>query len=87
MLRRDPASIANGASANTVAIRMHRFGQLRIGPSLIISPIVPIMPFGQSRTEALVGGNYLYRRRIWLSFAGHRVFVTEYARGPSIAMR
>jgi predicted aspartyl protease len=87
MLRHDLASLANGASANTVAIRLHRFAQMRIGPSLILSPMLPVLPFGQGQGEALVGGNYLYRRRIWLSFAAHRVFVTDLSAGPSIAAR
>ena len=81
----DRTVLARGAAPEQVAVRLHRFRELRVGPTVIEAPVLPVVPMTSSMGDALVGADFLRGRRVWLSFAAHRVFITRRGRGPLIA--
>ncbi len=84
-LELDRRVMAHGAAADQVAVRIHRFHELRVGPAVMQSPVLPVVPMTSGMGDALIGADFLRGRRIWLSFATHRLFVTPIERGPLIA--
>ncbi len=76
-LSQDPIGRSQGASANAVATRIHRFHSLQIGSTLISNPILTIIQLPASNAGALLGADYMRGRRLFLSFASHRFFLAE----------
>ena len=72
----DRAVMAHGAAREQVMVRIHRFQELRVGPAVMQTPALPVVPMTGSMGDALVGADFLRGRRVWLSFSTHRVFVT-----------
>ena len=72
--------MAHGAAPDQVAVRLHRFRELRVGPTVVHSPTLPVVPMSDGMGDALVGADFLQGRRVWLSFATQRVFVTPIER-------
>jgi predicted aspartyl protease len=85
MLSQDPSGMAKGASPNAVAARAHRFGELRVGPTLVRAPVLAVLPMSGSSAEALIGANFLRGQKIWLSFASRRVFLAPLGVGAKPA--
>ena len=81
----DGTVMAHGAAPDQVAVRIHRFRELRIGSTVMHEPTLPVVPMSDGMGDALVGADFLQGRRVWLSFATSRVFVTPIDRGPAIA--
>ena len=81
----DRTVMARGAAPDQVAVRIHRFREFRVGPAVLRSPALPVVPGVGGMGDALVGGDFLHGRRAWLSFATQRLFVTPLERGPWIA--
>ncbi len=79
-LDQDPKGRSQGASANSVITRAHRFRSLQIGATLISNPVLAVLPLPESQAGALLGANYLRGRRLYLSFASHRFFMAEPAK-------
>ncbi len=87
-LAHDRSITARGASAEQLAVRVHRFDHLRIGPMGVTAPLLPIVPLPQELGDGLAGADFLAGRRVWLSYASARVFVTPLAAAaPPVAMR
>jgi predicted aspartyl protease len=84
-LATDRTVMAHGAARDQVAVRIHRFRELRVGPAVMDWPVLPVVPMTSGMGDALVGTDFLRGRRIWLSFSTRRVFVTPLERGPWIA--
>jgi len=76
MLDADPSNLMRGASREQASFRLHRFDTLRIGTET--EPGVPLavarLPGGAE--DALIGGDFLHARRIWLSAASRQMFFT-----------
>jgi hypothetical protein len=72
----DPVITAHGASAEPLSVRVHRFRLLRIGPTELAGPVLPVVPLPEGLGGGLVGADFMAGRRIWLSYASLRVFVT-----------
>lgn len=85
MLATDRTVMAHGAAPDQVAVRIHRFRELRVGPAVMHQPSLPVVPMTSGMGDALVGADFLRGRRVWLSFSTQRVFVTPLDRGPWIA--
>ncbi|HEY2619001.1 MAG TPA: retroviral-like aspartic protease family protein [Acetobacteraceae bacterium] len=76
LLARDPGGNGSGVGPATVPMRLHRFGELRVGPDTTRDPmlwvasahVVPIV-------DMLLGADWLQARRVWLSFATKQMFV------------
>jgi predicted aspartyl protease len=84
-LAADGTVMAHGAAPDQVAVRLHRFRELRVGPTVIDAPTLPVVPMSDGMGDALVGADFLQGRRVWLSFTTNRVFVTRIERAPAIA--
>ena len=85
-LSADHTVVAHGAAPNQVAVPIHQFRELRVGPAVIDAPKLPVVPMASGMGDALVGADFLKDRRAWLSFSTHRVFVTPLEHGPLIAV-
>lgn len=85
-LSADRTVTAHGAAPNEVAVPIHQFRELRVGPAVIDTPTLPVVPMTGGMGDALVGADFLQGRRAWLSFSTHRVFVTPLEHGPLIAV-
>ena len=82
----DRLVVAHGAAPEQVEVHIHRFRDFRVGAALVRSPALPVVPMSSSMGDALIGGDFLHGRRVWLSLSTHRVFVTPLAEGPWIAV-
>jgi predicted aspartyl protease len=85
-LSADRTVMAHGAAPDHVPVRIHRFREFRVGPAMLQSPLLPVVPMTGGMGDALVGADFLRGRRVWLSFSTHHVFVTPLERGPWIAV-
>lgn len=66
-----------GPATSGVLQHVHRFKTLEIGSDLIRDPLIAVVDLPQQDIEMVLGGNYLAQRRLWLSYATHRVFVAQ----------
>lgn len=71
MLAADPLTLTEGVGARKVATRLHRFRQLRLGPERVEAPVLAVYD-GQVN---ILGGDFLRRNRVWISYAVHRLFI------------
>jgi predicted aspartyl protease len=81
----DRTVMAHGAAPDQVPVRIHRFSDFRVGPTETHAPTLPVVPMSSGMGDALVGGDFLRGRRVWLSFSTRRVLVTPVQHGPWIA--
>jgi hypothetical protein len=72
----DPVVHQHGVGPSVVAVPMHRFAQLRIGPVVIAHPQLAVMPEDANFGDMLIGEDFLRNRRVWLSFNPPLIFVT-----------
>jgi predicted aspartyl protease len=84
-LAADRTVMAHGAAPDQVAVRIHRFRELRVGPATMRWPTLPVVPMTNGMGDALVGADFLKGRRVWLSFSTHRIFVTPIEPSSAIA--
>jgi predicted aspartyl protease len=82
----DAMITAHGAAPQEVRVRLHRFNELRVGPAVVNEPLMPVVPMSFDMGDALIGGDFLRGRRVWLSFSTHRVLVTPLPGAPAVAM-
>jgi hypothetical protein len=82
----DQQITAHGASAEQISVRLHHFSLLRIGPSSIADPVLPVVPIPEGLGDGLVGDDFLEGRRIWLSYAALRVFITPSGGSSAVAL-
>jgi len=85
-LAKDRTVMAHGAAPDHVPVRLHQFREFRVGAALMRGPTLPVVPMTSGMGDALVGADFLQGRRVWLSFATHRVFVAPLEHGPWIAV-
>ena len=71
MLATDPLTFTEGVGASQVPTRSHRFKLLRLGPERVEDPVLAVYD-GQVN---ILGGDFLRRNRVWISYAVHRLFV------------
>ena len=77
---------AHGAAPQEVRVRLHRFNELRVGPAVVNGPLMPVVPMSFDMGDALIGGDFLRGRRVWLSFSTMRVLVTPLPGASAVAM-
>jgi predicted aspartyl protease len=82
----DRTIMAHGAAPDQVAVHVHRFRELRVGPAVVHGPVLPVVPMAGGMGDGLVGADFLRGRRVWLSYSSHRVLVTPLERLPVIAV-
>ena len=76
MLDTDPTAKMQGASRGLVSFRIHRFDTIRIGNNVAHGVPLPVADLPGGQQDALIGGDFLHGRRIWLSAASHQIFFT-----------
>jgi predicted aspartyl protease len=67
----------HGVGPNEATAYLHRFRQLRIGPTLQIAPVIAIQLSEAGIGDALIGEQFLQGRRVWISFRNRQVFVSR----------
>jgi hypothetical protein len=82
----DTMITAHGAAPQEVQVRLHRFRELRVGPAVVDGPLMPVVPMSFDKGDALIGGDFLRGRRVWLSFSTQRVLVTPLPGARAVAM-
>ncbi len=82
----DRTMMAQGAAPDQVPVHIHLFSTFRVGPAMMHTPELLVVPKVGAMADALVGADFLRGRRAWLSFSTQRIFVTPLETGPWIAM-
>lgn len=85
-LAQDPTITAHSAAAEQIAVRVHRFRRLQIGPAEVTDPALPVLPIMEGLGDGLAGADFMTGRRLWLSYASVRVFLTPLTTVPPVAM-
>jgi predicted aspartyl protease len=86
VLAQDPTITARGAAADRLAVRVHRFRRLQIGPAEVTDPALPVLPIPDGLGDGLAGADFMAGRRLWLSYASLQVFLTPLTAVPPVAM-
>ena len=76
LLANDRVITAHGASAQSVSVHVHQFKELLVGDLRIEQPSLAVVPRDTAMGDALLGGDFLHGRRVWLSFPTRRLFVS-----------
>jgi predicted aspartyl protease len=85
-LETDRTVMAHGAAPMPVAVHVHRFRELVVGgEARIEAPTLAVVPNESAVGDGLLGGDFLRGRRVWLSFATRRLFVSA-GSAPQIAV-
>jgi predicted aspartyl protease len=76
MLEADPVRSMRGASREELSFRLHRFNTIQIGTDTAHDVPLPVAALPNGQQDALIGGDFLHGRRIWLSATSHQIFFT-----------
>jgi predicted aspartyl protease len=82
----DRTVMAHGAAPDQIPVRIHRFTTFRVGPAEMHAPALPVVPMSSGMGDALIGGDFLRDRRVWVSFSTQQLFLTPLERGPWLAV-
>jgi predicted aspartyl protease len=85
-LAADHTVTAHGAAPLPVKVHVHQFRELLVGDSRIEAPTLAVVPNDAGGGDALLGSDFLSGRRVWLSFATRRLFVST-GGAPQVALR
>jgi predicted aspartyl protease len=81
ILAADQQGKTQGATVETTNVALHRFGWLKIGSDTILNPAIRVTEkedqLGVQYFRMLIGEDYLRRRRIWIAYGDHKVFVSK----------
>jgi predicted aspartyl protease len=81
----DRVVMAHGAAPQPVAVHVHQFHELLIGGTARIDhPRLAVVPADTAIGDALLGGDFLSGRHVWLSFVTRRLFIGE-SEAPRVA--
>ena len=76
LLATDHIIMAHGAAPEPLAVHVHRFRELLVGAARVENPTLAVVPRTSAIGDALLGGDFLRGRRVWLSFDTRRLFVS-----------
>ncbi len=82
----DRTVMAHGAAPDQIPVRIHRFATFRVGPTEMHTPALPVVPMSSGMGDALIGGDFLRGRRVWVSFATQQLFLAPLEHGPWLAV-
>jgi predicted aspartyl protease len=82
----DRTVMAHGAAPDQIPVRIHRFTTFRVGPAEMHGPAMPVVPMSSGMGDALIGGDFLRGRRLWVSFSTHQLFLAPLEHGPWLAV-
>lgn len=80
-LEPDRTVLMLGTAPQPASVHEHRFHDLLVGGIGIADPSLGIVPDASLIGDALLGGDFLRGRRVWLSFPTLRLFVSADGRG------
>lgn len=81
----DPQGTSRGVDLNRVPVRYHRFAEIRVGGERFAPARLAVAEMRLPRGDMLLGVDWMRARRVWLSYAAHRVFVQTLAALPRSA--
>lgn len=76
LLANDRVIMAHGAAPQPLAVHVHQFHLLTVGDLHIEHPHLAVVPRDSAMGDALLGGDFLRGRRVWLSFPSRELFVS-----------
>lgn len=76
-LSSDRSLSAQGVAAGPLPARLHRFTSLNVGSLVIDRPEIAVADVKVNDADLLLGIDFLLQRRLWLSYGGHRVFLSS----------
>jgi predicted aspartyl protease len=76
-LAADPKVRLRGIGPAEATAYVHRFRQLRVGPTVQTAPLIAIQLSEAGIGDALIGEQFLHGRRVWISFRNRQVFVSR----------
>jgi len=77
VLGQDDAVQMQGVSAQVITARQHRFARLGMADAVLLAPTVTVTPLRLDDADLLLGSDTLMRERIWLSYAGRRIYLAR----------
>jgi predicted aspartyl protease len=75
LLARDRPVTIQGAAAEVLASRVHRFTKLEVGTMVVRDPEIIVTDLKLSDADLVLGVDFLSSRRLWLSYGSHRIFL------------
>jgi predicted aspartyl protease len=69
-----PGSAGEGIGDLPMGMHVHRFGELRIGSTVFVDPILAVGERSMGDLDMLIGLDLLRLRRMWLSADGHGIY-------------
>jgi hypothetical protein len=74
-IARDPVAMMRGVVPNRVQAHAHRFAWLRVGDVIWRNPVMIVTDLNLPDADIVLGIDFLRRRRVWFSYAAHRIFL------------
>ncbi len=83
VLARDPPMQTRGFGAGRLASRIHRFDSLAVGNIGLRNPEIVVTELRLRGIDLILGMDFLRSRRLWLSYAGFRMFLSSESGGTA----
>jgi predicted aspartyl protease len=87
VLARDPPIQTRGFGAARLSSRLHRFDSLAVGNVRLSNPEIVVTELRLRGIDLILGMDFLRSRRLWLSYAGFRMFLANESGGTDSRTR
>jgi predicted aspartyl protease len=77
LLARDRAVTTQGAAAELLTSRVHRFAKLEVGTVVVRNPEIIVTDLKLADADLVLGVDFLISRRLWLSYGSRRIFLAN----------
>ena len=77
VLAHDPPMLTRGVGGGALASRIHRFESLTVGNIRLSNPEIVVTDLRLRGIDLILGMDFLRSRRLWLSYASFRVFLSN----------
>lgn len=77
ILAHDPPIVTRGFGSGRLDSRIHRFESLTVGDITVSNPQIVVTDLRLRGIDLILGMDFLRSRRLWLSYAGFRVFLSK----------
>ncbi len=74
-LAADPGGLSRGVDGGAIAVHVHRFATLALGPDTVAGLGIGVGEFQLSGTNMLLGEDYLHTRRVWIAYRTQQLFL------------
>lgn len=86
-LARDRSGTSSGTDQNKLAVHMHRFAEVVIGPATFRNVAIEVADLNLPDVGMLLGVDYITSRHVWLSYASDQMFVEQHPTPAPTASR